>query len=134
MWRCRRLPEPAHSDDLAATLEWAQKHLDQPITVEIMAAHAAMSPRTFARQFRQQLGTTPGSWLSRHRLMLAERLLERGNQPIASIAAHSGFGSADTLRRHFSRARGTTPEQYRRAFRLTGPEASTPDRTRQAEL
>jgi MalT-like TPR region len=32
------------------------------------------------------------------------------------------FGSADTLRRHFARARGTTPEQYRRAFHLAGPD------------
>jgi transcriptional regulator GlxA family with amidase domain len=38
------LPEPEHSDDLAETLEWAQRHLDQPITVELLAARAAMSP------------------------------------------------------------------------------------------
>jgi transcriptional regulator GlxA family with amidase domain len=121
------LPEPEHAGDLGETLEWAQQHLDQPITVDLLAARAAMSPRTFARRFRQQTGTTPGWWLSRHRLMLAERLLERGNQTIASIAARSGFGSADTLRRHFARARGTTPEQYRRAFRLTAQQASTHD-------
>jgi AraC family transcriptional regulator, transcriptional activator FtrA len=119
------LPEPEHPDDLAETLYWAQQHLDQPITVELLASRAAMSPRTFARRFRQQIGTTPGSWLRGHRLLLAERLLERGNQTIASVAARSGFGSADTLRRHFARARGTTPEQYRRAFRLTAGPAST---------
>jgi AraC family transcriptional regulator, transcriptional activator FtrA len=113
------VPEPEHPDNLARTLEWAQQHLDQPITVELLAARAAMSPRTFARRFRQQMGTTLGSWVSMHRLTLAERQLERGDQTITSIAAHSGFGSADTLRRHFTRARGVTPEQYRRAFRLT---------------
>jgi AraC family transcriptional regulator, transcriptional activator FtrA len=119
------IPEPGHPDDLAETLQWAQQHLDQPITVEILAARAAMSPRTFARRFRDQMGTTPGIWLNRHRVMLAERLLERGDQTIASISARSGFGSADTLRRHFARARGTTPEQYRRAFQLTGHETAT---------
>jgi transcriptional regulator GlxA family with amidase domain len=62
---------------------------------------------------------TPGAWLSLHRVMLAQRLLERGNQTIAAVAARTGFGSPDTLRRHFARARGTTPEQYRRAFRVT---------------
>jgi transcriptional regulator GlxA family with amidase domain len=40
--------EPAHGDDLAETLAWAQQHLDQPLTVELLAARAAMSPRTFA--------------------------------------------------------------------------------------
>jgi AraC family transcriptional regulator, transcriptional activator FtrA len=117
------IPEAGHPDDLAAPLQWAQQHLGQPITVDILAARAAMSPRTFARRFRQQLGTTPGSWLNRQRLMLAERLLEGGDHTIASVAARSGFGSPDTLRRHFARARGTTPEQYRRAFRTTGPGA-----------
>ena len=115
------IPETGHPDDLAAPLRWAQQHLDQPITVDILAARAAMSPRTFARRFRQQMGTTPGSWLNLQRLMLAERLLERGDQTIASVSARSGFGSPDTLRRHFARARGTTPEQYRRAFRTSGP-------------
>ena len=105
----------------AGPLQWAQQHLDQPITVDILAARAAMSPRTFARRFRQQMGTTPGSWLNRQRLLLAERLLERGDQTIASVSARSGFGSPDTLRRHFARVRGTTPEQYRRAFRTSGP-------------
>ena len=54
--------------------------------------------------------------------LLAARLLERGNDTIASVSIHSGFGSPDTLRRHFVQARGVTPDQYRRAFRLTEPE------------
>lgn len=113
------VPRASHPDELAQTLEWAQQHLDQPITVESLAARAAMSPRTFARRFRQQMGTTPAFWLNRQRVMLAERLLERGDQTIEAISARCGLGSADTLRRHFARTRGTTPGQYRRAFRLT---------------
>ena len=119
------VPERGHPDELAQTLQWAQQHLDQPITVETLAARAAMSPRTFARRFRRQMGTTPGVWLTRQRVMLAERLLERGDQTIAAISARCGLGSPDTLRRHFARARGTTPAQYRRAFQLTGREAVT---------
>ena len=114
------LPEPGNPDDLAGVLEWAQQHLDEPITVDMLAARATMSPRSFARRFRQQMATTPAAWLSRQRVLLAERLLERGDQTIAAISARTGFGSPDTLRRHFARARGTTPEQYRRAFQLTG--------------
>jgi AraC-like DNA-binding protein len=85
-----------------------------------------MSSRTFARRFRQRTGATPASWVNRQRVLLAARLLERGNDTIASVSARSGFGSPDTLRRHFIQARGVTPDQYRRAFRLTEPGTSTP--------
>jgi transcriptional regulator GlxA family with amidase domain len=119
------VPQSGHPDEFAQTLQWAQQHLGESITVDALAARAAMSPRTFARRFSQQMGTTPGFWLTRQRVILAERLLERGDQTIAAIAARCGLGSADTLRRHFSRVRGTTPAQYRRAFRLTEHEAGT---------
>ena len=123
------VPEPDTADELAEVLQWALLHLDQPLTVEALAARASMSPRTFARRFRQRTGATPLSWVNRQRVLLAARLLERGNDTIASVSIHSGFGSSDTLRRHFARARGVTPDQYRRALRLTEPDTSTPGRT-----
>jgi hypothetical protein len=86
-----------------------------------------MSLRTFARRFRQRTGATPGWWVNQQRVLLAARLLERGNDTIAAVSVRSGFGSPDTLRRHFIHARGVTPSQYRRAFRLTEPGTSTPD-------
>jgi AraC family transcriptional regulator, transcriptional activator FtrA len=123
------VPEPNTADELAEVLQWALLRLDQPLTVDSLAARASMSPRTFARRFRQRTGASPGSWVNRQRVLLAARLLERGNDTIASVSIHSGFGSPDTLRRHFVRARGVTPDQYRRAFRLIAPDTSTPGRT-----
>jgi AraC-like DNA-binding protein len=102
------------------------RHLDQPLTVDALAARASMSPRTFARRFRQRTGATPASWVNRQRVLFAARLLECGNDTITSVSTRSGFGSPDTLRRHFIHARRVTPSQYRRAFRLTEPGTSTP--------
>jgi AraC family transcriptional regulator, transcriptional activator FtrA len=121
------VPEPDTADELAGVLQWTLLHLGQPLTVDVLAARASMSPRTFARRFRQRTGATPASWVNRQRVLLAARLLERGNDTITSVAARSGFGSPDTLRRHFIQARGVTPDQYRRAFRLTEPAPPLPD-------
>ncbi len=104
-------------DELAAILQWMQENLDQPLPVASLAARALMSPRTFARRFRERTGTTPAAWLTQQRVLLAERLLERSDDTITTIAARTGLGSTDTLRRHLGRSRGITPYDYRRTFR-----------------
>jgi transcriptional regulator GlxA family with amidase domain len=75
-----------------------------------------MSPRTFARQFRQQTGTTPHQWLVHQRLLAAQRRLEKTDAAIDQIAEAVGLATAATLRLHFSRILGTTPTAYRRRF------------------
>jgi AraC family transcriptional activator FtrA len=101
---------------IAPVLHWAQSNLHEAISVEDLARKAAMSPRTFARQFRQQTGTTPHQWLVHQRLLAAQRRLERTNEGIDQIAEAVGLATAATLRQHFSRTLGTTPTAYRRRF------------------
>lgn len=106
-----------HRDHFAEVLAWAQSSLAEPLSVAEMASRAHMSPRTFARRFRDITGTTPHQWLLDQRLRLAEELLERTDRPIESIARAVGLGSAASMRRHFTLRRGVTPASYRQAFR-----------------
>ncbi len=108
------------SDRFAATLEHMLEHLDEALSVEGMADRAAMSPRTFARRFRATTGTTPGQWLVRQRVLLAQRLLETTDDPVELIAVRCGFGTAAGLRLHFRRVLDTSPLVYRRTFRQIG--------------
>ena len=112
-------PLPAvHDGDLFAdTIGWLRAHLDEPVTVAVLAARSAMSPRTFARRFVASTGTTPLAWMLRERVRLAQRLLETSDLPVDMIARNSGFGSPDNLRKHFSRTLRTTPQAYRKTFR-----------------
>ena len=110
------MPELDGSGLFAGTLEWLQEHLDQPVTIEDLAARCAMSPRTFARRFLAATGTTPYRWLLRQRVQLAQRLLETSDLPVDQVARASGFSTAANLRKHFSRAVRTSPQAYRRAF------------------
>ncbi|MFI7423134.1 helix-turn-helix domain-containing protein [Nonomuraea sp. NPDC049684] len=103
--------------ELAELLDWIQQHLDRPLTVAALAARAAMSPRTFARRFKDLTGTTPHRWLLERRLQLAEELLETTELSVDAVAVRAGFGGADTLRHHFAARRGVAPAAYRRAFR-----------------
>jgi AraC family transcriptional regulator, transcriptional activator FtrA len=110
------MPELDSASLFAGTVCWLQEHLDEPITVEDLAARSAMSPRTFARRFLASTGTTPYQWLMRQRFQLAQRLLEMSDLPIDSVAEKSGFSTAANLRKHFSRAVHTSPQAYRRTF------------------
>ncbi|HXQ59566.1 MAG TPA: helix-turn-helix domain-containing protein [Acidimicrobiales bacterium] len=101
----------------ADTLAWLQEHLDEAVTVEDLASRSAMSPRTFARQFRAGTGTTPLQWLIRQRVHLAQRLLETSDLSIDVVAERSGFCTAANLRKHFSRVLHTSPHGYRRTFK-----------------
>ncbi|WP_329028828.1 GlxA family transcriptional regulator [Streptomyces sp. NBC_01423] len=116
----RPLPR-TRCDTVGDTLAWMERHLDQEMTVEQLAAQAHMSPRTFARRFQQETGTTPYRWLLRQRVLLAQHLLETSDETIDAIADRTGFGNAAALRHQFVRALDTTPQAYRRTFR--GPSA-----------
>ncbi|WP_440554145.1 GlxA family transcriptional regulator [Streptomyces sp. SCPE 10] len=117
----RPLPK-APCDTVGEVLVWMEVHLDAEVTVEQLAARAHMAPRTFARRFQQETGTTPYRWILRQRVLRAQELLEGTDETVDAIAARTGFGTAAALRHQFVRALGTTPNAYRRAFR--GPQAA----------
>jgi AraC family transcriptional activator FtrA len=113
--------EPVGS--LEGTRRWAVERLAEPLDVAAMASHAAVSPRTFARRFRQETGTTPLRWLHAQRVTEARRLLEETDLPVEAVAWRSGFGTPASLREHFRRTTSTTPTAYRRSFRAGSPAA-----------
>ncbi|GIF21784.1 transcriptional regulator GlxA family with amidase domain [Actinoplanes tereljensis] len=111
------VPEPL-GERFAATREWALHRLGKPLTLEMLARHAAVSPRTFSRRFAEDTGDTPMEWVLRARIDMARELLELSGRGIEQIAADVGLGTGANLRMHFRRVLGTTPSEYRRTFRL----------------
>jgi transcriptional regulator GlxA family with amidase domain len=104
------------AETLAPLLDELLDCLAEEHTIESLSERSAMSPRTFARRFRQETGTTPHLWLTQQRIMLARRMLESGDDPIEIVAERSGFTTATMLRHHFTRIVGTPPSAYRRQF------------------
>nr|WP_042180409.1 helix-turn-helix domain-containing protein [Kibdelosporangium sp. MJ126-NF4]CEL14381.1 Transcriptional regulator, AraC family [Kibdelosporangium sp. MJ126-NF4]CTQ88746.1 Transcriptional regulator, AraC family [Kibdelosporangium sp. MJ126-NF4] len=118
-------PDPTGGDagDLAPTLRWMRDNLATPMSLGDIAANATMSTRTLSRRFRAQTGTTPLRWLLDQRLHRARELLETTDLPVERIAGETGFGSAESLRVHFTEHVGTSPRAYRSTFR--GDSATT---------
>src|SRR3954452_7828072 len=101
----------------AATRAFALDRPADPLPRDRMAAHAAMSVRTFPRRFRAETGQSPHTWLAAQRVARARRLLETTDLPVDRVAADAGFGTAASLRQHLRTAIGVSPGTYRRMYR-----------------
>lgn len=95
---------------------WVAGHLNEHLSVERLAEQAAMSPRTFARVYAATHLRTPAKMVEAMRLEAACRALEETDLPLKAIAASSGYGNEQKLRRAFHRQLGISPPQYRSRF------------------
>lgn len=86
------------------------------LTVAALAQRVGLSPRHFARLFREQVGESPARYVERVRVQAARQVLETERSGLDEIADRCGFGTAETLRRSFHRRLGVTPDAYRRRF------------------
>ena len=107
--------ERSGTDPLAAAVEYAKAHLDEPLTVADLAAVACMSESTFYRYFRDQFGQTPLAYLTEQRVRRACRLLTERRRTVSDVAAAVGFSSPSHFIRLFRRHTGQTPKQYQLA-------------------
>ncbi|GLW71811.1 hypothetical protein Kpho02_41100 [Kitasatospora phosalacinea] len=120
------LPEEIGNDPLAEVVTWALENLNQQFDVEVLAARAYMSRRTFDRRFRTLTGSAPLQWLITQRVLQAQRLLETSDLSVDDVARRCGFRSPVALRGHFRRQLGVSPAAYRTAFRARRPAVGGP--------
>ncbi|QGV80036.1 GlxA family transcriptional regulator [Streptomyces ficellus] len=112
----RPVPDPQFATTTRARA-WALERLHEPLQLRDMAEREAMSVRTFTRRFRDEVGVSPGQWLTQQRVERARHLLESTDLPVDRVARDAGFGTAQSMRQHLQAALGVPPTVYRRAFR-----------------
>lgn len=96
---------------------WIAENLRRKLSVQVLADRVAMSIRNFERVFTRELGRTPSQYILQARVEAVRYRLERTDRGLKQIAAVCGFGSADVMRRSFTRLVGITPNQYRQSTR-----------------
>jgi transcriptional regulator GlxA family with amidase domain len=108
--------DTAEREPLRELQGWIADHLTDDLSVEALAERAHMSPRNFARAFKQEIGMTPAAYVERARVERAQQALQATQAPVSLVARRSGFGTAGTMRRAFQRRTGVTPVDYRNRF------------------
>ncbi|WP_242438492.1 GlxA family transcriptional regulator [Streptomyces sp. CB00455] len=109
------LPEGGRSE-ISAVITWILAHLDEPLSLETISRHHHMSTRTLRRRFLTATGTSVMNWIAAQRVSRARVLLETTRLGVDDIAHRCGFGSAESLRVHFTALTRTSPSRYRRTF------------------
>lgn len=111
-------PMPSGGDSpVARLMDWLRENPRVAHTLEGMAAQVNLSVRTLQRQFKDATQQTPLAWLTGERISLAQELL--ANDPALAmerVAELAGFGSAESLRRHFRQRGLPPPKRYRAGF------------------
>jgi len=111
--RDRRVPGPLLQRRLHAVLDLMESHHADDLTLERLAAEAAISKFHFVRLFRQATGTTPHAHLVRVRLAAAHTLLMETDLSVGQVSARCGFPRANHFSTAFKTRFGASPTELR---------------------
>lgn len=113
MCEANKLP---HYDVILHTVTYMHEHLAEPITLETLAAQAAMSRSYYCTVFKRIMGTTAWEYLLKLRVERAISLLttEGATYSITDVQNKCGFNGSAAFNRYFKQLTGKTPSQYRK--------------------
>jgi AraC-like DNA-binding protein len=103
---------------LRRVTDFMREHASHDLVLEDLSALVDLSPKHFARAFRQSTGLPPHRWMVNQRIERARELLALGEASIAEIALACGFADQSHFTVAFRKATGVTPGAFRRDARL----------------
>lgn len=121
-WRLAEQPSPVvvpagRSPELRRALHLTEQRLCGEVRFEDVAAEIGLAPRSLARRFEEETGTTWRAVLRRMRVLRAIEELAAGDTPVTKIAFMVGYTSLSAFNAAFRELTGRTPTQYRASFR-----------------
>jgi AraC family transcriptional regulator len=102
---------------ISRALHLMEQKFSDVITLDQLAATAAMSKYHFLRSFHGIVGLTPYRYLLGLRLRHAAVRLAQSSEPVSAIAFDTGFGDLSTFNARFRRHFGASPSHYRTQLR-----------------
>ena len=104
---------------LAPLLAWLREHHAEALDLNRLAQQAHCSARTLLRRFKQATGLTPGDYLQRLRISVAQQMLADSTQSLEQIASQVGFADRATFAKRFKQLCGETPGAFRKRMRCS---------------
>lgn len=95
------------------SIAYINDHLTQGLSLDDLAAQAALSPFYFSRLFKKETGFSPHQYILATRISNAKFLLQSTNDPVKNICFTVGFTSESSFCTAFKKETGLTPLEYR---------------------
>jgi transcriptional regulator GlxA family with amidase domain len=106
-----------HNDnEVKAAQEYIEAHYPEKITVDELAAKAAVSRRSFERRFKQATNNTIVEYIQRVKVEAAKRKFESSRQNINEVMFDVGYSDTKAFRGVFKKVTGLTPIEYRNKY------------------
>jgi AraC family transcriptional regulator len=102
---------------LQRVFQYIDMHLDERLSIRVLANTVGLSPCYFAHAFKQSTGLSPHDYLVQRRVQRVEELLSETDMPISEIALAVGFADQSHCCRRFRERVGLTPSEYRWSMR-----------------
>ncbi|QGJ70961.1 Transcriptional regulator [Planctomycetales bacterium 10988] len=98
---------------VVAALRFIHEHAHEPIRMDQVTQHVAMSRSGLEKAFREHYVRAPMEELRHFRLQVAKKMLLETDDKILTIAKRAGFQTSANLCRAFHQQVGLTPKEYR---------------------
>lgn len=96
--------------------DYIDTHMEQTLTIGMLADIACLSEYHLARMFRVSFGMPPHAWIAARRLDRARELLKTTGMPLQQVADACGYADLSHFSHRFRAGIGAAPSQYRNAF------------------
>lgn len=101
-------------DRLLTMIAFIQENHAEKLSLEQIAASAAVSTRECLRCFRAGIGQSPTDYLISYRVETAKKLLQTSHSSVTQIALDTGFSSPAYFSKTFRSHTGMSPQNYRK--------------------
>lgn len=105
--------DASRSRTIERAVQYIETHIRGPLTVELLAAHAFVSPTQLNRLFRIEFQTSVMAYVLQKRMELARTLLGKTEISVSEVSNAVGYPHPNYFSQAFAREVGVSPTQYR---------------------
>ena len=98
---------------VTSCIEYIENHLNEPLTLDSVAAHFYISRSAVSKLFRETMDTSFHRFLTQRRLILAKQLIGEGEQ-MERVAILCGFSDYSVFYKAFKKEYGLSPREFAR--------------------